>query len=96
MATAEKRGVLQSFPGMFWLVILFEFFERGSYYGVMSILSVYLTDKLGFPKENVGLIKGTISPCCTFCRSSRGTWPTASGTGACSWWRSRCWAEATC
>ncbi len=58
----KKRGVLRSFPGMFWLVILFEFFERGSYYGVMSILSVYLTDKLGFPKENVGLIKGTIQP----------------------------------
>ncbi len=58
----RKKGVLRSFPGMFWLVILFEFFERGSYYGVMSILSVYLTDRLGFPKENVGLIKGTIQP----------------------------------
>ncbi len=62
MAATKKRGVVRSFPGMFWLVILFEFFERGSYYGVMSILSVYLTDKLGFPKENVGLIKGTIQP----------------------------------
>mgnify|MGYP001436623053 CR=1 FL=1 len=52
----------KKFPFIFWLVIVFEFFERGSYYGVMSILSVYLTDKLGFAKESVGIIKGTIQP----------------------------------
>ncbi len=59
---AEKKGVLRSFRPVFWLVILFEFFERGSYYGVMSILSVYLTDILHFAKEDVGLIKSTIQP----------------------------------
>jgi len=56
---AEKRS---GFPTVFWLVILFEFFERGSYYGMMSVLSVYLTDILNISKENVGLIKGTIQP----------------------------------
>jgi POT family proton-dependent oligopeptide transporter len=50
------------FPRLFWLVVLFEFFERGSYYGVMSIFSVYLTDHLGFTKGDVGLVKGTIQP----------------------------------
>jgi dipeptide/tripeptide permease len=44
-----------------------EFFERGSYYGVMSVLSVYLIlspqdGGLGFSKENVGIIKSTITP----------------------------------
>lgn len=44
-----------------------EFFERGSYYGIMSVLSVYLVlsvDKggLGFSKESVGVIKSTITP----------------------------------
>ncbi len=44
-----------------------EFFERGSYYGVMSVLSVYLVlsaDKggLGFSKESVGVIKSVITP----------------------------------
>ncbi len=58
----KKQGVLKSFRPVFWLVILFEFFERGSYYGVMSILSVYLTDILHFAKEDVGLIKSTIQP----------------------------------
>lgn len=44
-----------------------EFFERGSYYGVMSVLSVYLIlskddGGLGFSKESVGAIKSTITP----------------------------------
>jgi dipeptide/tripeptide permease len=39
-----------------------EFFERGSYYGMMSILSVYMTDQLSFSKESVGVIKSTIQP----------------------------------
>ena len=38
------------------------FFERGSYYGVMSVLSVYMTDELHFPKEDVGVIKSVIQP----------------------------------
>lgn len=57
----EKKGI-SSFPGIFWLVVIFEFFERGSYYGMMSILSVYLTEHLQFAKESVGIIKGTIQP----------------------------------
>ena len=58
--TPKKKNTIFDFPAMFWLVIVFEFFERGSYYGMMSILSVYLTEQLHFAKESVGLIKGTI------------------------------------
>lgn len=44
-----------------------EFIERGSYYGVMSVLSVYLVTGLdagglGFTKESVGFLKGFITP----------------------------------
>jgi dipeptide/tripeptide permease len=56
-----KKGIFD-FPALFWLVVVFEFFERGSYYGMMSILSVYMTEQLHFAKESVGLIKGTIQP----------------------------------
>ena len=59
--TKVKQG-FTSFPFLFWLVVIFEFFERGSYYGMMSILSVYMTEHLHFAKESVGLIKGTIQP----------------------------------
>lgn len=61
---AEKRN---PFSRNFWTVIIMEFFERGSYYGVMSVLSVYLVldinqGGLGFSKESVGIIKSVITP----------------------------------
>jgi dipeptide/tripeptide permease len=56
---AEKRS---KFHPLFWLVVTFEFFERGSYYGMMSVLSVYMTEHLHFAKTDVGLIKSTIQP----------------------------------
>ncbi len=62
MADQKKKNVLRSFSKNYWIVIMFEFFERGSYYGMMSVLSVYLTDILGFAKTSVGIIKGTIQP----------------------------------
>lgn len=57
----------RNFPKSFWTVIVMEFFERGSYYGVMSVLSVYLIldinqGGLGFSKESVGVIKSVITP----------------------------------
>lgn len=64
--TSQKAST-KSFPRSFWTVITMEFFERGSYYGVMSVLSVYLVMSipeggLGFSKESVGVIKSTITP----------------------------------
>jgi len=58
---------ISSFSRNFWTAISMEFFERGSYYGVMSVLSVYLVISkdnggLGFSKESVGVIKSTITP----------------------------------
>lgn len=57
-----KKPSISSFSKNYWIVILMEFFERGSYYGMMSILSVYMTDQLEFSKESVGVIKSTIQP----------------------------------
>jgi len=66
-STTSERPAKKSFPRSFWTVITMEFFERGSYYGVMSVLSVYLVlsipeGGLGFSKESVGVIKSTITP----------------------------------
>lgn len=62
----NKSGI-KSFPKNFWTAITMEFFERGSYYGVMSVLSVFLVlsvdeGGLGFSKESVGVIKSVITP----------------------------------
>ena len=67
LAEKNKTSVLKPFPKNFWIVIVMEFFERGSYYGVMSVLSVYLVmdvaqGGLGFSKVSVGVIKSTITP----------------------------------
>jgi len=64
---AAEKPAIKPFPRSFWTVITMEFFERGSYYGVMSVLSVYLVlstseGGLGFSKESVGVIKSTITP----------------------------------
>ena len=58
----KRIGFFKKFPSQFWLVVIFEFFERGSYYGMMSFISVYFTDTLNIPKESVGVIKGVIQP----------------------------------
>jgi dipeptide/tripeptide permease len=60
--TFQQKPGISSFSKNYWIVILMEFFERGSYYGMMSILSVYMTDQLSFSKESVGVIKSTIQP----------------------------------
>ena len=59
----KKKG----FERNFWVAIIMEFFERGAYYGVLSVLSVYLVLQgeeggLGFTKSQAGTIMGTIQP----------------------------------
>lgn len=63
----DKKSVYGSFSKNFWVVIIMEFFERGSYYGVLSVLYVYLIlDKneggLEFSKQSVGIIKSVVTP----------------------------------
>ena len=41
-AAPDKQPGFLGFPVNYWVVIFFEFMERGSYYGLMSVLSVYL------------------------------------------------------
>ena len=60
-------GNKKGFERNFWVAIVMEFFERGAYYGVLSILSVYLVISgqeggLGFTKAQAGTIMGTIQP----------------------------------
>lgn len=65
--TEAKKSSFRSFSKNFWTVITMEFFERGSYYGVRSILSVYLVlsaaeGGLAFSKESVGVITSIFQP----------------------------------
>ncbi len=59
-----KTGV-GSFPRSFWVANVMELFERAAYYGLNSLLAIYLSGKvadggLGFTEDMVGLLQGVV------------------------------------
>ena len=46
------------FPKEFWLANLMELFERAAYYGFFIVLTLYLTDIVGFNDKATGVIGG--------------------------------------
>ncbi len=64
-ASPAQRSVLRSFPRVFWVANVMELFERAAYYGLNSVLAIYLTNRiadggLGFSEESVGFLQGLI------------------------------------
>lgn len=64
---SESKQGIRSFPKNYWVSIFMEFMERGAYYGVLSILSVYLVltrgeGGLGISREAAGAVLGIIPP----------------------------------
>ncbi len=54
-----------SFPRTFWVANVMELFERAAYYGMNSVLAVYLTDAaaeggLGFGEQSVGFLQSIV------------------------------------
>ncbi|MEW6510612.1 MAG: MFS transporter [Bacteroidota bacterium] len=65
MKSHASRGVLRSFPRVFWVANVMELFERAAYYGLNSVLAIYLTDTvasggLGFSEQSVGFLQGLL------------------------------------
>ncbi|MBN1996320.1 MFS transporter, partial [candidate division KSB1 bacterium] len=65
MDKTRPKGLLSSFPGVFWLANVMELFERAAYYGLNSVLAVYLTNKvaeggLGFTEQSVGFLQSLV------------------------------------
>ena len=55
----KKKGPLAAFapfPKPFWTINVVELFERGAYYGMLSVLAVFLANDLGFPAALTGLL----------------------------------------
>jgi dipeptide/tripeptide permease len=60
-----KLGILRDFPRTFWTANVMELFERGAYYGLNSVLAIYLTSKiadggLGFTESAVGFLQSIV------------------------------------
>lgn len=61
----SKVRLSKDFPRTFWVANVLELFERGAYYGMNSVLAVYLADSLqsgglGFSREAVGLLQSVV------------------------------------
>jgi dipeptide/tripeptide permease len=56
----RKRNILFTFPRTFWTANLMELFERGAYYGLNSVLAVYLARHLKFSEQSVGFLQGFV------------------------------------
>ena len=65
MVVPTRSSLLSSFPRVFWIANSMELFERAAYYGLNSVLAIYLTLRavdggLGFTEESVGLLQGIL------------------------------------
>jgi dipeptide/tripeptide permease len=65
MTESKKINIFRSFPRVFWVVNVMELFERAAYYGLNSVLAIYLTNSiqeggLGFSEQSVGFLQGLI------------------------------------
>jgi dipeptide/tripeptide permease len=63
--TLSAAGLVKSFPRVFWIANTMELFERAAYYGMNSVLAIYLTDSvqaggLGFSEQSVCFLQGLI------------------------------------
>ncbi|HSQ76132.1 MAG TPA: MFS transporter [Bacteroidota bacterium] len=68
MSTTRGSSLVRSYPRVFWIANVMELFERGAYYGLNSVLAIYLTDAvskggLGFTEQSVGFLQGLIYAC---------------------------------
>jgi proton-dependent oligopeptide transporter, POT family len=65
MGKTQSPGLLKTFPRVFWIANVMELFERAAYYGLNSVLAIYLSDSvpsggLGFSEESVGFLQSLI------------------------------------
>ena len=65
MEQEQKTGLLRSFPQTFWVANVMELFERAAYYGLNTVLAIYLTNAvrdggLGFTEQAVGFLQSIV------------------------------------
>jgi len=58
-------SLLREFPKSFWIANVMELFERAAYYGLMSVLAIYLTAEtskggLGASEQSVGFLQSIV------------------------------------
>ncbi|HXK61958.1 MAG TPA: MFS transporter [Acidobacteriota bacterium] len=64
-SSSDSTGLLRSFPTVFWVANVMELFERAAYYGLNSVLAIYLSNAvseggLGFSEQSVGFLQSLV------------------------------------
>jgi dipeptide/tripeptide permease len=54
----KEKGATWKFPRDFWMANVMELFERAAYYGFFIVLTLYLTDIVGFSDKATGYVGG--------------------------------------
>ncbi len=65
MLEEKTASVMRSFPRVFWVANVMELFERAAYYGMNSVLAVYLSNStadggLGITEQAVGFMQSIV------------------------------------
>ncbi len=65
MVENRDPGLIRSFPRVFWVANVMELFERAAYYGMNSVLAIYLSNSvnqggLGFSEQSIGFLQSLI------------------------------------
>ncbi len=65
MTETRPPGLLRSYPKVFWVANFMELFERAAYYGLNSVLAIYLTARaaeggLGSSEQSVGFLQSIV------------------------------------
>lgn len=56
--TEANKSISWKFPKEFWIANIMELFERAAYYGFFIVLTLYLTDIVGFNDKETGVVAG--------------------------------------
>ena len=56
--TENQKTISWKFPKEFWIANVMELFERAAYYGFFIVLTLYLTDIVGFNDKETGVVAG--------------------------------------
>jgi dipeptide/tripeptide permease len=65
VVTTSAPPARRHFPSTFWVANVMELFERAAYYGLNSVLAIYLTSSIatggrGFDEQAVGFLQGIV------------------------------------
>ena len=92
----SKTPLLKTFPSVFWVANVMELFERAAYYGLNSVLAIYLIESGGEGRPRlpraVRRVPAEPDLCLQLRRADRSAARSRTGTatGGCSSSRSRC------